>query len=211
MMTTTSDYLVRLEEALRDVPHGIAAEIRAGIAEELSSLGPDAAVARISQLGDPAVIAREAMDAGGYLPNMPATPVFPPAPLRIPVTSTRGFAIVAALALSFGGFLVPLVGWVVGAALVLMSSMWRTWEKVVAICTPLVLIGILALFAFASFATSAVEVHEVSGTGTPREAPNPLVPALYDFSWSAVIVIVVTAVPASGLWLIWRMRGRLTA
>src|SRR5690606_11615523 len=98
MMTDTSDYLARLDDALRDVPHGVAAEIRAGIAEELMSLSPDAAEARITQLGDPAVIAREAMDAGGYVP--PAPSALGPAPM--PVSRTRGFAIAAALALSFG-------------------------------------------------------------------------------------------------------------
>lgn len=209
MMTATSDYLARLDVALRDVPHGVAAEIRAGIAEELSSLDPDAAEARIAQLGEPSVIAREAMDAGGYVPPAPSAPVVAPAP--VPVTRTRGFAIVAALALSFGGFLAPFVGWVVGAVMVVMSGVWRTWEKVVAICAPLVLFGLLALFSLTAFATSGVEVHEASGTGMLPEAPNPLVPALYDVSWSAVIVIVVVTVPASGLWLLWRMRGRLTA
>jgi len=37
-MNATSDYLARLDAALRGVPHGIASEIRAGIAEELARL-----------------------------------------------------------------------------------------------------------------------------------------------------------------------------
>lgn len=208
MMTTTSDYLARLDIALRDVPHGVAAEIRAGIAEELSSLGPDAAERRIAQLGDPAVIAREAMDAGGYVPPAPSAPAIAPVPVS--VTHSRGFAIAAALALSFGGFLVPFVGWVVGAVMVVMSGMWRTWEKAVAICTPLVLVGIVMLFSFAAFTTTAVEVHEASGTGTPPEAMNPLVPDLFGLH-GAIIALVVVAIPASGLWLLWRMRGRTPA
>ncbi|WP_286301134.1 HAAS signaling domain-containing protein [Microbacterium suwonense] len=126
MMTTASDYLARLDAALREVPHGIAADIRAGIAEELSSLDPDAAEARIAQLGDPAVIAREAMDAGGYAPA--ATPASA-TPATVPTTSTRGFAIIAALSLSVGAFVVPVVGWFVGVALVLASGMWRTGRR----------------------------------------------------------------------------------
>lgn len=210
-MTATSDYLTRLDVALRDVPHGIADEIRAGIAEELASLDPDAAERRIAQLGDPTVIAREAMDAGGYLPAIPRTPAFPPAPVPVPTTRTRGFAIAAALALSFGGFVVPFVGWVVGAVMVAMSGMWRTWEKVMAICMPLVLFGIVLLFSLAAFTVSAVEVHEASGTGAAPEAPSPLMPALYDVSWSTLFLLMVLVIPASGLWLLWRMRGRTAA
>lgn len=209
MMTATSDYLTRLDVALRDVPHGIAAEIRAGIAEELASLGPDAAEARIVQLGDPAVIAREAMDAGGYVAT---AAVFPPAPLRIPATSTRGFGIAAALVLSFGGFLVPFLGWVVGAVMVGLSGMWRTWEKVVAICAPLVLFGIILLVSLPAYAVSgAVEVHEASGVGSAPEVASPLVPTVYDLGYSTIIVLVIVVVPASGLWLLWRMRGRTAA
>lgn len=208
MMTDTSDYLARLDVALRDVPHGIAAEIRAGVAEELSSLDPDAAERRIAQLGDPAVIAREAMDAGGLVPPGPWVP--PVVPVRSPATTTRGFAIAAALVLSFGGFLVPFAGWVVGAVMVGLSSMWRTWEKVVAICAPLVLFGIVMLFSLAAFTTTAVEVHEASGTGSAPDIANPLVPDLFGFH-SAIILLVVLAIPASGLWLLWRMRGRTAA
>lgn len=214
MMTATSDYLARLDVALRDVPHGVAAEIRTGIAEELSSLDPDAAERRIAQLGDPAVIAREAMDAGGYVSSARVAPPTPPrpvgVPMSVPVTRTRGFGIAAALALSFGGFVVPFVGWVVGAVMVMMSGMWRTWEKVVAICTPLVLFGIVMVAGLPAYA-GPVEVHESSGMGDASEAANPLLPALYDVSFSTIIVVVAVVVPASGLWLLWRMRGRTAA
>jgi hypothetical protein len=209
MMTTASDYLARLDVALRDVPHGVAAEIRAGIAEELSSLDPDAAEQRIAQLGDPAVIAREAMDAGGYVPPAPSAPAIAPAP--VPLTHSRGFAIAAALVLSFGGFLVPFVGWVAGAVMVGLSGMWRTWEKVVAICAPLVLLGVVVLVSLTAFTTSAVEVHEASGTGSAPEVMNPLLPAVYDVSFSTIFVLALVAIPASGLWLLWRMRRRAAA
>lgn len=216
MMTATSDYLARLDVALRDVPHGIAAEIRAGIAEELSSLDPDAAEERIAQLGDPAMIAREAMDAGGYVapvqlvPAVPSAPAPAAPPASVPVSRSRGFAIAAALTLSFGGFVVPIVGWIVGAVLVAMSGMWRTWEKAVAICTPFVLFGIVLVAALPAYVVP-VEVHEASGAGTPPEVPSPLMPALYDVSWSTLFLLMVLVIPASGLWLLWRMRGRTAA
>ena len=213
MMTATSDYLARLEVALRDVPHGLAAEIRDGITEELTSLEPDAAEARIAQLGDPTVIAREALDAGGYAPAAAPVPApgvvrAPAPPASVPVSRSRGFAIAAALTLSFGGYLVPVVGWFVGVALVLMSSMWRTWEKLVAILVPVALFGSLMLFSFAAFTTTgAVEVHEASGTGTPPEVPSSALPTLAGPHF-LIIIAVAVVVPASGLWLLWRMRGR---
>ena len=211
MMTATSDYLARLEVALRDVPHGLAAEIRDGITEELTSLEPDAAEARIAQLGDPTVIAREALDAGGYAPAAAPVATRPDAVASsgsVPVSRSRGFAIAAALTLSFGGYLVPVVGWFVGVALVLMSSMWRTWEKLVAILVPVALFGSLMLFSFAAFTTTgAVEVHEASGTGTPPEVPSSALPTLAGPHF-LIIIAVAVVVPASGLWLLWRMRGR---
>jgi len=212
MMTTAADYLAQLDEALRDVPHGIAAEIRAGIAEELASLSPDAAAQRIAQLGDPREIAREAMDAGGYTPSAPVAPVFlaPAMPAIVPTTSTRGFAIIAALGLSFGGFIVPLIGWVIGAVLVAMSAMWRTWEKVVAIVIPFAVAAVSALSGMAMWTTSGeASSVSVSGDGAPaQEIANPLVPAWYDMIFSSIWLIGVLLIPASGLWLLWRMRGR---
>jgi hypothetical protein len=214
-MTATSDYLARLDDALRDVPHRVAADIRAGVAEELRSLDPDAAEARIAQLGDPAVIAREAMDAGGFVPPAPAVVMAPaPAmnPVAVPATRTRGFAIAAALTLSFGGFVVPFAGWVVGVVLVVLSSMWRTWEKVVAITVPLVLGGFSVLSSVAMWTTSGGTSGEsMSGEGVPPETPNPLLPTWYDMIWSSVWVLGLLVIPLSGLWLLWRMRGRAAA
>jgi len=56
------DFLGRLDAAMGSVPHGVANEIRAGIAEELDGLDAEATAARIAQLGDPVQIAREARD-----------------------------------------------------------------------------------------------------------------------------------------------------
>lgn len=204
--TAASEYLVRLDAALRDVPHGVAAEIRAGIAEELASLDPDAASARIAQLGDPADIAREALAAEGRADAAPAAP-----DPHVPVTRSRGFAIAAALTLSFGGFLVPFAGWAVGAVLVILSGMWFRWEKVVAVLAPVACVVILMLSSLAVYTTGATEVHESSGTGTPPEQVNPLVPNLFDGAHMAILLALLVAIPASGLWLLWRMRGRTAA
>ncbi|MFD5213228.1 HAAS signaling domain-containing protein [Microbacterium sp. NPDC058345] len=206
MITAAAEYLTRLDAALRDVPHGIASDIRAGIAEELSSLESDAAQARIAQLGDPEQIAREVMDAAGQ-----ATPVAVPgsqAP-RVPLTRTRGFAIAAAITLGAGGFVVPIVGWFAGVVMVLMSAMWRTWEKLVAVLLPFVTI---ALVIAASVLSAAVAAESGGGSGEfAAPGANPLVPTWYDvglMGWHSAILVGFVLVPVSGLWLLWRLRGR---
>lgn len=202
------DYLAKLDEAMRALPHGVASEIRHGIAEELEGLDAHDTAARIARLGDPVAIAREAQDE---VPASPAIVMAPPlaatAPPRRATTSTRGFAIAAALTLSFGGFLVPVVGWFVGAVLVVFSTLWRTGEKVVAILVP------FAFGAFSLLAVQAMSFSAFSSTGAssgsgrpPEEAVNPLVPSLG--IWHALILLGFLLIPTSGLWLLWRLRGR---
>ncbi|MFE6997312.1 hypothetical protein ACFVAE_15205 [Microbacterium sp. NPDC057659] len=198
MTIDTADYLARLDAALRDVPHGIASDIRAGIAEELAGLATDAAAARIAQLGDPETIAREALEAGGAQRTAPAVPE---APLKPVATGTKGFAITAALVLSFGGFVIPVVGWLVGAVLVLMSGLWRSWEKAVALAAvPIAVLG----FGLASLLPLAA----VESSGEDAVA-NPLLPMGFS-AWHLAFILAFVLMPASGLWLLWRLRGRTT-
>lgn len=202
------EYLARLDEAMRTVPHGVASEIRAGILEELQGLDADETAARIARLGDPAEIAREARNETSV--EAPIVPVAPtpelPAP-RPSTTSTRGFAIVAGLTLSFGGIVVPFVGWFVGAVLVIMSPLWKTWEKVVAIVVPFVAGGLSTLL-LSSMVTVSTWESSAGSSGAESLANNPLVPAWYDMIWMGVMGIGVLLIPASGLWLLWRLRGR---
>ena len=208
------DYLARLDEAMRDLPHGVAADIRGGIAEELAGLDPAATAERIDRLGDPADIAREAQ---AETPNAPAfvigAPVAARTEPRVPATRTRGFAIAAALTLSFGGIVLPIVGWFVGAVLVSLSSMWRTGEKVIAIVVPFALCTLSGLLVtgmgFTSWETGGESSSGGSaGAGGDAGVMNPLVPAWYDLIWFGVIVLGVILIPLSGLWLLWRLRGR---
>ncbi|GAB3595260.1 hypothetical protein GCM10027408_00770 [Microbacterium tumbae] len=190
---------------MRTLPHGVAADIRAGIAEELDGLDAAATAERIARLGDPQDIAREAQDE---VPVSPMVVVAPPvaaasAP-RPPAASTRGFAIAAALTLSFGGFVVPFAGWVVGAVLVCFSTLWRSGEKAVAILVPLVT-ATISILVWSSF--TVITTVEESGEGVAGGA-NPLMPVWYDILWSGALLIGILLVPASGLWLLWRLRGR---
>lgn len=200
------EYLARLDAAMSALPHGVAAEIRSGIAEELSGLDVDELSARIAELGDPAVIAREAQAQSEDAPAAPLPPVAP----KPPVTSSRTFAIIAAITLSAGGFVVPIVGWIVGAVLVCLSPLWKTWEKVVAIVVPFVTLAISAFIGGTFWGVAGFESGSSSGTGdTVTTASNPLVPSAYDLVWSGALVLGALLVPLSGLWLLWRLRGRV--
>ncbi|MCS3443973.1 HAAS signaling domain-containing protein [Microbacterium phyllosphaerae] len=212
-MTRTSadslrdDYLARLDEAMRGLPHGVAADIRGGIAEELDGLDPAQTAERIGRLGDPGAIAREAYDAwrGEHVGEDAVAPV-----PRVPATSTRGYAIAAALTLSFGGIVLPIVGWFVGAVLVSLSSLWKTGEKVIAIVVPFALCTLSGILisglGFASWSSSGSSTG--SGTGGGAEVMNPLLPTWYDLIWFGVIALGIILIPLSGLWLLWRLRGR---
>jgi len=196
-------FLARLDDAMRALPHGVASEIRAGIVEELDGLDAEATAARIAVLGDPHQIAREAQDE---VPS-PVVVVAPPAAaangVKPPSTGTRGFAIAAALTLSFGGIVLPFVGWIVGVVLVCFSSLWRVWEKIVAIVVPLV----TASFSILVWSSITMVTTEDFGDGVSSTS-NPLVPAWYDVMWSGTLLIGILLVPASGLWLLWQLRGR---
>ncbi|MFB8187950.1 hypothetical protein ACFC14_01415 [Microbacterium sp. NPDC055988] len=204
------DYLARLDEAMRGLPHGVATDIRGGIVEELQGLDAAETAARIARLGDPVAIAREAQDEVPASPTIVVAPpvVAPPAP-RLPTTSTRGFAITAALTLSFGGFVLPVLGWFVGAVLVSISTLWKTWEKVVAIVVPFAFGALsLILVQFMSFVDYS-STGSSSGTGAPPDevVNNPLLPS---FSmWHALLLLGFLLIPVSGLWLLWRLRGRV--
>jgi uncharacterized membrane protein len=189
------DYLSRLDAAMRELPHGVASEIRAGVAEELAELDADATAQRIAQLGDPRQIAREAQS------ETPGTvaPIIVDGPAKEPVTRSRGFAITAALVLAFGGFGVPVIGWFVGAVMVTMSSLWHRWEKVVALTLPFVVLALVAV------GTLVVRMAASNETDAPEH--NPLLPASYDL-WNSSILLVFVLIPVVGGWLLWRLRRR---
>lgn len=191
------DYLARLDTAMRELPHGVAEDIREGIAEELDGLDAEGVAARIAQLGDPREIAREAQrEVPSSSPAVaPAAASVPAANRRVPATATRGFAITAALTLSFGGFVVPALGWIVGVGLVTSATLWKRWEKLVAITVPFVVTGLSLLISWL-----------FTGSSGAGAANNPLVPGLGE--WHLLILLGLLLVPASGLWLLWRLRGR---
>lgn len=191
------DFLARLDAAMHSVPHGVATEIRAGIVEELNGLDAAATAVRIAQLGEPALIAQEAHAAA----QEAAAPVVVAAEPKVPAIRTKGFAITAALTLSFGGIIVPGIGWAIGAVIVGLSALWKTWEKLVAIFVPFAAVVAVIVFGLGAWYSEAP-------AASAGEAMNPLVPAPYDFVWMGIFGLGVVLIPASGFWLLWRLRRR---
>lgn len=114
--------------------------------------------------------------------------------------NSKGFAITAALVLAFGGFLVPIVGYLVGIVLVAVSRLWRPWEKLLAVLLPF---GATAVIGAASWILElAQQPADLGG-----DAVNPLLPASYDL-WFSTLILGILLVPACGLWLLWRLRDR---
>ena len=178
-------YLAQLDVALVGLPADLASDVRSGIKEELSGLDAATASARIEELGDPVFIAAEMRDAVGSVARV--TSVAP----RPTLAGSRGFTITAALLVAIGGIVVPFLGWVVGIVMVWMSSTWRIWEKWVA-----TLVG-----------PAAIALAILGGlVGTAFEGGGGL------GGWHASVVFVGPASAVTvGIWLLWRVKGRVLA
>lgn len=206
------DYLERLEAASGDLPHRLAMELRAGIAEELQGGDRETVATRISELGSPFEVAQAARDAGfGATVPGPSLPSAQPVQVSKPaLAETRGYAIAAALVLGFGGILVPVIGWCVGVVLVTTSKMWTRGEKLWGILFPVV-----ALVAI-SIALGVVGAMTESASVAHASAFYP--PSVSDFGqafgFSTIRSLLIggwTLAPFSALWLILRLRGRRPA
>lgn len=172
-------YLDQLEATLsgvrEDVRHDIVAGI-AGIAEELRGLSASDAAARIEALGDPAFIAAEARAEAAATPE----------PSPVESGDARWYLVLAALLVAFGGVVVPVIGWIVGIALVWLSKTWHPWEKWVATLTPF---GVVALTALINALTTTLRIGGF--------------PEMRGIFLLGILVNVVV-----GIWLLWRAQGR---
>lgn len=167
-MTSTdpvAEYLGRLDLALRDVPFGTAREIRAGVAEELGTLEPAAARARIAELGDPAIIAAEASDAGAL-----AAPAAPPTGYG----GGPGSVAVTALLVGIGGLVLPVVGWIAGLVALWTGRVWTTLERWIATLAPPIASAIVVGIWWAvQSAASAQPSPDGDGFQAPDLPPSP--------------------------------------
>lgn len=197
------DFLGRLDAAMTDLPYGVATEIHDGIEEELGGLDAGATADRIAQLGDPGTIAREAMAEVpvGTPIAAPLSERSAPTKEKPPLVESRGYAIAAALVFAFGGFVVPVVGWFVGAVLVSSSALWRRWEKIVAIALPFAVATLIAIVMWVARLVTS------SGTPAGEQEHNPLIPSGLDI-WPSSILLIFLLIPVIGGWLLWRLRRR---
>jgi hypothetical protein len=195
-------YLAQLEKALAELPAEVRKEIVAGIREELDGLDASAAAVRIETLGDPEFIAAEArLEAAEPAAGSPLVE-----PVETPELEPRWFPVLAALLVAFGGVIVPVVGWLVGIAMVWMSKSWRARDKWIATLTPFLAVCMFALV----FALIGSASGPSSGPGMPSTSDfgaNPLIPGFYSVVWSSVVLVIpVNAIV--GIWLLWRSRRR---
>jgi uncharacterized membrane protein len=170
-------YLAQLEAALTDVPAEVGREIIMGIGEELAGLDEATAAARIKELGDPEFIAAEARAA---IPQASAVA----APAQLPVSERRWYLVVTALLVAVGGYVFPLVGWIVGIGMMWRSRAWFSWEKWVATLAPFVFGGVgSVIFAIANNFGGLTGWH--------------------------LLILVTFAIPVLvGAWLLWRALRR---
>ncbi|WP_167041408.1 hypothetical protein [Salinibacterium sp. ZJ454] len=199
-------YVAQLEAALVGVPESVARDIRAGVAEELTGLDAAAAAARIEELGDPAFIAAEARAEAGVADSpVPgtATATAPTAAADSAAGSdSRGYALVAALLVALGGVVVPVVGWIVGIAMVWMSRTWTLGEKSVATLT-----GPLSVVVAAGVAATVSLTRDQVGFTDSVEPGDPIMPTLFD-AWLSSALLLVAVNVVVGIWLLWRAQRR---
>jgi hypothetical protein len=191
-------YPAQLEAALVGVPDSVSRDIRAGVAEELTGLDAAAAAARIEELGDPAFIAAEARAEAGAVPMAGATPVVGAAvgvaPTAAAAGDSRGYTIIAALLVALGGIVVPVLGWIVGIAMVWMSRTWSLGEKWIATLTG----PVSVLLGVGIAATVSLSQNEAWAN-----------PALTVFpGWFSSVLLLILVNVVVGIWLLWRARGR---
>lgn len=184
-------YLAELDAALGGVPVELARDIRNGVEEELAGLDAATAAARIERLGDPVFIAAEARAGAGVGAGsaVQVTTGTEASRAATPISDSRGFAVVAALLVALGGVVIPVLGWVVGIAMVWMSSSWRRGEKWIATLVGPVAVAVPLLL-------TAVLHDNVS-------MASALVP-----TWFTMIVLMIPVNVVVGIWLLWRTRRR---
>ena len=214
-------YLSELQAALIGVPTEVSDEIVAGIAEELSGLDAATAATRIEGLGDPIFIAAEARAeagvsaaagqgagasgvgaaVGGAAVGSAAAggTVIGGAAGTQTAADPRWYTVVASVFVALGGVVIPILGWIVGIAMVWLSKSWRTWEKWVATVLPFAVVLVAWLVGALVNLLSQGGSPESGGLNEPQFGnASPL---------SSLFLIVLINVIV-GIWLLWRALRR---
>ncbi|WEO77329.1 hypothetical protein BJQ94_18575 [Cryobacterium sp. SO2] len=126
-------FLEELSNALFAVPPALRTEILSEISGELAGLDADAARSRIAELGDPRAIAADL-----------AAEAQPPG---APVVVSKAYPTAAAIVLTAGWYVIPIVGWIVGLVMIGACARWAAQVRVAAMVASVVaaVIAVLAL------------------------------------------------------------------
>jgi hypothetical protein len=139
-------YLIEVEEALHDVDPELRQDLLSGLAEELRGLTPDAARERIEQMGPPSLIAAEArIQVEGQSDAQATDRKVEPA----------WYSTVGALFITVGGIILPVVGAIIGYAMLWISRDWTRRDKkiatwTVALATTVAIVVVAVVLANAS-------------------------------------------------------------
>lgn len=179
-----SDYFSRLEAAALRLPPDRRADLLEGIAEHVAEaraageLRDETAVRTLlDRLGEPEeIVAAAGEDASGAGGGWGPPPWGAPAARMVPTRPGTGLEI-AAVAMLTVGSLLPVVGWLVGVALLWSSRRWRVGEKLLGTLVvpggPGVLL-LLGLFAGGTDScTTSISGTLEPGTGGPLVEPGP--------------------------------------
>lgn len=185
---TIERYLHELDQELRDLPPNRRRELLEEIREHIGSALDEApsheeAEVRnvLERLGEPAEIAEEARQRFGVRREEPG--------LR---------ETLALILLPIGGVVVPVLGWIVGAILLITSRVWTSKEKAIGVLLfPGGLLPAVALTLFPGQVCSSVEVNGVV-TETCSGGMSPVA------AWAILAVLV--AVP---VWTVWFLSSRM--
>lgn len=176
------EYLGRLRRSMSDLPaerrDEIVSEIEehiAGMLAEREGTMSDADVRNVlERLGEPDTIAAEARERFGIRPAKPQW------------TDTA-----AVVLLVVGGFVPPIIGWVVGVVLLWISDVWSTRDKIIGtLVVPGGVAGGLGIAgALVAIAPGATISCRVVGSGLTRGSC-----VSHPTSWTSVLPIVLAVV-----------------
>jgi uncharacterized membrane protein len=162
-------FLIEVEEALHDLDPDLRQDLLSGLAEELRGLAPDAARERIEQMGPPSLIAAEArIQVEGQLSNQETNRKVEPA----------WYSTVGALFITVGGIVLPVVGAIIGYAMLWISRDWTRRDKKIATWT-------VAL----ATTVSAVVVAVVLANASSDPLDAPLIPRWFDAVSNGMIFV----------------------
>lgn len=107
-------YLQQVQRLLEGADSETAVSLMAGLTEELEGLDDAAALSKIEQIGPPEEVTAELRADAEPRPQ-----------------DADWYTWLAALLATFGGFILPFIGWIVGVVLLWNSKTWRTRHRVI--------------------------------------------------------------------------------